>query len=86
MASPDGGALVRVIAGQVGGHGGPGSTHTPMAMVHATVSAGARLLLPWPPEFNALVYVLAGRGSVGTTARQWRRGTWSSSATVTTWW
>src|SRR5580692_2871757 len=66
VASPDGGALVRVIAGQVGGHGGPGSTHTPMAMVHATVSAGARLVLPWPREFNALVYVLAGRGSVGT--------------------
>jgi redox-sensitive bicupin YhaK (pirin superfamily) len=65
-ASPDGGALVRVIAGEVGGHGGPGSTHTPMAMVHATVSAGARLVLPWPREFNALVYVLAGRGSAGT--------------------
>src|SRR5690348_5232028 len=47
LSSPDGGALVRVIAGSVGGHAGPGATHTPIAMVHATVSAGARLDLPW---------------------------------------
>jgi len=41
LSSPDGGALLRVIAGEVGGHAGPGSTHSPMAMVHATVSPGA---------------------------------------------
>ncbi len=74
LSSPDGGALVRVIASEVGGHGGPGSTHTPMAMVHATVSAGARLVLPWPRDFNALVYVLAGRGTVGSTAAAVRTG------------
>src|SRR6202522_2218895 len=51
-ASSDGGALVRVIAGEGGAHGGPGSTHAPMAMVHTTVSAGARLVLPWPRAFN----------------------------------
>jgi redox-sensitive bicupin YhaK (pirin superfamily) len=66
VSSPDGGTLVRVIAGQVGGFGGPGSTHTPMAMVHATVSPGSRLVLPWPRDFNALVYVLAGRGTAGS--------------------
>ncbi len=64
LASPDAGALVRVVAGQVSGHGGPGATHTPMAMVHATVSPGAQLELPWDPAFNALVYVLAGEGTV----------------------
>jgi len=67
-SSPDGGALVRVIAGEVAGQSGPGATHTPMAMVHATIAAGARLVLPWPTEFNALVYVLAGRGTVGSAA------------------
>ena len=36
-----------------------------MAMVHATLSPGARLRLPWRPDFNALVYVLSGAGSVG---------------------
>jgi redox-sensitive bicupin YhaK (pirin superfamily) len=65
VASPDGGALVRIVAGEVGGNSGPGSTHSPMTMVHATVAAGARLELPWDAEANALVYVLAGRGFVG---------------------
>ncbi|WP_310964269.1 pirin family protein [Nocardioides terrisoli] len=64
--SADAGALVRVIAGRVGSTEGPGSTHTPMTMVHATVTPGARLDLPWEPSYNALVYVLSGEGSVGT--------------------
>ena len=65
VSSTDGGALIRVIAGDVGGHAGPGSTYSPMTMVHATVSPGARLVLPWRPDYNALVYVLAGQGTVG---------------------
>ena len=65
VSSPDGGALIRVIAGDVAGHAGPGSTYSPMTMVHATLSPGARLALPWRPDYNALVYVLAGQGSVG---------------------
>jgi redox-sensitive bicupin YhaK (pirin superfamily) len=69
LTSPDGGALVRVIAGDVGGHHGPGSTHTPISLVHATLEPGAQLLLPWPREFNALVYVLSGSGNVGSDAR-----------------
>ncbi len=69
LASKDGGALVRVIAGEVGGHRGPGRTHTPIAMVHLTVAPGATLRLPWPEQFNALVYVLAGHGEVGTEDR-----------------
>jgi redox-sensitive bicupin YhaK (pirin superfamily) len=73
-SSPDGGTLVRVIAGEVGGQGGPGATHTPMAMVHASLSAGARLVLPWPKEFNALVYVLAGRGGAGSGGATVRTG------------
>jgi quercetin 2,3-dioxygenase len=64
-SSPDGGALIRIIAGDVAGHAGPGSTYTPMTMIHATLSPGARLSLPWRPDYNALVYVLAGRGTVG---------------------
>jgi quercetin 2,3-dioxygenase len=69
LASADGGALVRIIAGDVAGHSGPGSTFTPMTMVHATVSPGAEVVLPWPEDFNALVYVLAGRGTVGSERR-----------------
>src|SRR5262245_888850 len=37
LTSADGGALARVIAGEVVGHRGPGSTHTPISLVHVTV-------------------------------------------------
>src|ERR1035441_10441648 len=66
---PDGGTLVRVIAGEVAGHPGPGVTHTPIALLHATLQPGAQLRLPWRPDFNALGYVLAGSGSVGADQR-----------------
>jgi redox-sensitive bicupin YhaK (pirin superfamily) len=69
LTSSDGGSLMRVIAGEIDGHRGPGSTHTPMALVHASVSPGAAIELPWDPKFNALVYVLAGSGFVGREAR-----------------
>jgi redox-sensitive bicupin YhaK (pirin superfamily) len=65
LSSPDGGALVRLIAGDVAGHVGPGSTHTPIAVAHATLVPGARLEMPWREDFNALAYVLSGTGSVG---------------------
>jgi redox-sensitive bicupin YhaK (pirin superfamily) len=74
LTSEDGGALVRVIAGDVAGHTGPGRTHTPISLVHATVAPGARLLLPWRTDFNALVYVLSGQGSVGSDRRPVRKG------------
>jgi redox-sensitive bicupin YhaK (pirin superfamily) len=65
LASLNAGALVRVIAGDIDGHRGPGSTHTPMALVHASVAPGSVLQIPWNPRFNALLYVLAGTGRVG---------------------
>jgi quercetin 2,3-dioxygenase len=74
LSSPDAGALVRVIAGEVDGHAGPGSTYTPMALVHATLAPTARLDLPWRKDFNALVYVLAGSGVVGPDRRPIRTG------------
>ncbi|MDO7869017.1 pirin family protein [Nocardioides jiangxiensis] len=74
LTSPDAGALVRVIAGEVGGNKGPGSTHSPMTMVHASVEPGARLELPWTVEYNALVYVLSGKGTVGVDGRPIRAG------------
>jgi quercetin 2,3-dioxygenase len=74
LSSADGGALLRVIAGSFGGHDGPGMTHTPIALVHATVSAGAQVRLPWPADFNALAYVLAGSGTVGTDQRPVKMG------------
>ena len=69
LASPDGGALVRLIAGDVGGHQGPGATHTPITVAHATIAPGAQLVVPWRADFNALAYVLVGSGSAGVEAR-----------------
>jgi quercetin 2,3-dioxygenase len=88
LSSADGGALLRVIAGSFGvssrgglggssplaGTDGPGITHTPISLVHATVSAGAQVRLPWPAKLNSLAYVLAGSGSVGAEKQPIRMG------------
>jgi redox-sensitive bicupin YhaK (pirin superfamily) len=74
LSSHDGGALIRIIAGEVAGHEGPGITHTPIALAHATVAPGARMALPWRQDFNALVYVMAGSGFVGVDRRPIRTG------------
>lgn len=66
VTTTDAGALIRIIAGRIGDHEGPGSTHTPIVMAHATVSAGARMVLPWNPTYNALAYALKGSGVAGT--------------------
>ena len=73
-SSADGGALVRVIAGELAGHRGPGSTHTPIVVAHATLAPGSRLALPWPTGFNALAYALDGAGSVGGERRPFESG------------
>jgi len=69
LSSDDGSSLVRVIAGELAGHRGPGSTYTPITYLHATVAPGSRLALPWPRDFNAVVYVLAGQGFAGVEQR-----------------
>ena len=88
LSSADGGALLRVIAGEFDGpvaggsggvvppgqHSGPGVTHTPISLVHASVSAGAQVRLPWRADFNSLAYVLAGSGTVGVEKRPVRMG------------
>src|SRR6201989_1837923 len=69
LSSADDAALLRVIAGSFGEHDAPGVTHTPISLVHATVSAGAQVRLPWRQDFNALAYVLEGSGTVGAEKR-----------------
>ena len=65
LAGSDGTSLVRLIAGELDGHRGPGVTYTPITVAHATVFPGGRLSTPWPVSQNALVYALGGRGVVG---------------------
>ena len=74
LASDDGGALVRIIAGAIDGQQGPGDTYTPITLAHATIAPGARLDVPWNRDFNALVYVLAGDGAVGPVGRPIHQG------------
>jgi len=74
LRSADGGALVRVIAGELAGVAGPGVTQTPITYLHATLLPGALLEMPWRPDFNALVYALGGFGSVGAEATPLRSG------------
>jgi redox-sensitive bicupin YhaK (pirin superfamily) len=69
LASPDGGALVRLIAGDLAGHAGPGVTHTPITYAHATLNPGAQLTVAWNPSFSAMAYALSGHGTAGPERR-----------------
>ena len=64
--SPDGGALLRIISGEIAGVQGPGQTYTPATLIHATIAPGAEITLPWRQDYNALVYALSGDGQVGS--------------------
>ena len=74
LSSSDGGTLIRLIAGDLGDNTGPGSTRTPITMIHATMAAGAQLRLPWRRDFNALAYVLNGVGTMGEDLHPVRSG------------
>jgi redox-sensitive bicupin YhaK (pirin superfamily) len=69
LTSDDGGALIRLIAGDIAGFAGPGVTHTPITYAHATLAPGAQLSVPWSPSFSAMAYVLTGRGTAGAERR-----------------
>ena len=69
LTSDDGGALVRLIAGDIAGYSGPGVTHTPITYAHASLASGAQLSVPWNPAFSAFAYVLTGRGTAGSEGR-----------------
>ncbi|GGR34356.1 hypothetical protein GCM10010219_44130 [Streptomyces netropsis] len=74
LTSADGGALLRLIAGTIDGHEGPGITHTPITMTHISLNPGAELTLPWRPDFNALAYALSGSGTAGAERRPFHMG------------
>ena len=66
LSNENGDAIIRVIAGSLGDVDGPGSTHTPITLVHVTLFPGGQLALPWNHAYNAISYVLAGSGTVGS--------------------
>src|SRR6266568_187214 len=69
LTSDDGGALIRLIAGDIAGFAGPGVTHTPITYAHVTLARGAEIAVPWDPAFSAFVYALTGRGAAGPDGR-----------------
>jgi redox-sensitive bicupin YhaK (pirin superfamily) len=69
LRTPDGRGVVRLVAGELGGHHGPGNTHTPIVYAHATLPAGSRLAVAWPDVFNALAYVVRGRVRISDDTR-----------------
>jgi redox-sensitive bicupin YhaK (pirin superfamily) len=58
-----------LVAGDLASYQGPGVTHTPITYAHATLAPGAELSVPWSPDFNAMAYVLTGRGTAGPEGR-----------------
>jgi len=74
VTSADGGAVLRVLAGDLDGHAGPGISHTPIVITHLTLAPGASIDIPWREDFNAVAYVLAGRGAVGPDGHPVRTG------------
>ncbi len=69
LTNENGDAIIRVIAGSLGEINGPGSTHTPITLLHVSLLPGGHLVLPWNATYNALTYVLAGQGTVGLDER-----------------
>lgn len=63
--SSHGDALLRIIAGNLGGIEGPGVTWIPVTVIHASLEPGAQVRLPWPDHFTTLAYVLSGSGTIG---------------------
>jgi hypothetical protein len=83
LSSPDGGALLRVIAGEVAGHQGPGITYTPISLLHATLAPGAQLRLPGGPTSTRWCTCSPGRGrwEPGSIRCAW--ASWPSTAPAT---
>jgi len=61
------GATVRVIAGDLFGLTGQGSTHTPISYAHVTVERGASVTTALPQGHTVLAYALTGGFRIGDT-------------------
>jgi redox-sensitive bicupin YhaK (pirin superfamily) len=56
-----------VIAGDLFGLSGPGSTRTPISYAHVTLDAGTSVSTALPPGHAVLAYPMTGRFEVGET-------------------
>jgi len=58
-------AVIRVIAGDLFGLAGPGSTRTPISYAHLTLQQGGTASTPLPEGHRVLVYPMTGAVQVG---------------------
>ncbi len=63
----DDGAVIRVIAGDLFGLTGPGTTRTPITYAHVTLAQGATVSTLLPQGQRALLYPMTGAVQVGDT-------------------
>jgi redox-sensitive bicupin YhaK (pirin superfamily) len=61
------GAVIRVIAGDLFGLHGPGSTHTPISYAHLTLEPGSSVRTHLPEGHTVLVYPMIGSVVAGGT-------------------
>ena len=61
---------MRIIAATSTSITGRARTHTPITYAHATIAPGATLSVPWPADYNALVYVLSGSTAASAPQRR----------------
>jgi redox-sensitive bicupin YhaK (pirin superfamily) len=61
------GAVVRVIAGELFGLTGPGSTHTSISYAHVTLDAGGSVTTALPADHVVLAYPMTGSFRIGDT-------------------
>ena len=83
LTTGDGGALLRVIAGDLDGHAGPGSTFTPITLVHATVSPGAEVRSPGARTSTLLLTCSPAEAAPESSAGRSRWASSSSTGRVT---
>jgi redox-sensitive bicupin YhaK (pirin superfamily) len=60
-------SVIRLLSGKYFNQKGVGETQTNLAIMHISVSPGGVVDLPWPKNYNTLVYVLAGLGESNDT-------------------
>ena len=85
LTSDDGGALIRLIAGDIAGFAGPGVTHTPITYAHVTLAPGAQLSVPWNPGVQRVgLRADRPRHRRAPRAGRWRTANSSCSARATT--
>jgi len=60
LTLPDGGGVVRIIAGELDGVRGPATTYTPMSVLDVRLNPGGKAVLPFPARQNAGLVVMKG--------------------------